>query len=506
MKIAIFDIDDTIVEETRFMLDKAPDFLLKQYNIHVKIRNPNGYDVAEVYGLADYFKSLGDSDQLANEKCKQINQSFWNSNFIKYCMQPIKPGVKETIEMLKEQGFKIIFLSLRGKPSKKRSALNDFSRLWIVPFLTILQLSRGHLKYDVVKLIKTKKEKIEYINSLNPDYVFEDQSDIISNISSKSLIFCIKAAHNSDLVTSEHIIKIENFYPQQIEQIVINKLKGEQQKQKRRPLIQKSIVREKSIKNPVFLRKVLTELTYSFCCMIGIPLAQGVFHPIVKGKENILKTGSITFVGNHRNKLDPVFIGATSGRNIHWGALLRMFQGKENLFSSGKNPIPCYISAAFITAVGAVPIARNTDNNYLRINMESIKMLYQFLAWDGAVGLFPEGTLNRNPDENKILPLKSDRVFKMACDMGSIIQPVSIVWIPKSVIKKYRVIINYGVPINCRNRTIQETLDIWHATINSDIEEANKLINRIDAVEKSNDGNGDKQKEIRRIVTAFIDK
>lgn len=506
MKIAIFDIDDTIVEETRFMLDKAPDFLLKQYNIHVKIRNPNGYDVAEVYGLADYFKSLGDSDQLANEKCKQINQSFWNSNFIKYCMQPIKPGVKETIEMLKEQGYKIIFLSLRGKLSQKRSAINDFIRLWFVPFITIIQLSRGHLKYDIVKLVKTKAEKIEYINSLNPDYVFEDQSDIISNISSKSLIFCIKTTHNNDLVTSEHIVKIENFYPQQIEQVVISKLKEEQQKQKKRSLIQKSIVREKCIKNPVFLRKELTELAYSFSRIIGIPFAQEIFHPIVKGRENILKTGAITFVGNHRNKLDPVIIGATSGRNIHWGALLRMFQGKENLFSSGRNPIPCYISAAFITAVGAVPIARNTDDDYLRINLESIKMLYQFLAWDGAVGLFPEGTLNRNPDENILLPLKSDRVFKMACEMESIIQPISIVWIPKCLSKKHKVIITYGYPINCRNRTIEETIDIWNTTVNRDIEEANKLIARINAIEKLNDGNGDKQKEIRRIVTAFIDK
>ena len=50
MKIAIFDIDDTIVEETGFMLKKAQKYLREKHNIDAEIVNPNGYAVKEVFG------------------------------------------------------------------------------------------------------------------------------------------------------------------------------------------------------------------------------------------------------------------------------------------------------------------------------------------------------------------------------------------------------------------------------------------------------------------------
>ena len=81
------------------------------------------------------------------------------------------------------------------------------------------------------------------------------------------------------------------------------------------------------------------------------------------------------------------------------------------------------------------------------------------MQWQGATGLFPEGTLNRKPDEQNILPLKSDRVFKMAADMNGIIQPFSIVWIPENIDVPNRVIINYGLPINSRNKTSESDLE-----------------------------------------------
>ena len=125
MKAAIFDIDDTIVEETKFMLKNAKSFLKNEFNLDVEIVNPNGYDVREVYALVEHLKSIGYSEEQAIEQSNKINQAFWNANFVNYCRQPLKPGAKETIELLKQKGYRIMFVSLRGKATSKKATIVD---------------------------------------------------------------------------------------------------------------------------------------------------------------------------------------------------------------------------------------------------------------------------------------------------------------------------------------------------------------------------------------------
>lgn len=45
MKLVIFDIDDTIVNETEFLRNNAQPFLKRKYGIDVSVINPNGYDL-----------------------------------------------------------------------------------------------------------------------------------------------------------------------------------------------------------------------------------------------------------------------------------------------------------------------------------------------------------------------------------------------------------------------------------------------------------------------------
>ncbi len=507
MKFAIFDIDDTIVEETNFMLKNAQKYLQEHFDIDVKIVNPNGYDVKEVFGLVEYFKSKGYSEEEANTESKRINQSFWNNNFVKYCQTPLKSGVKQTVDLLRDNGYQVMFVSLRGKKTSKESTFVDnLIRLKIVPFLTATQLSKGKVKYDTLKLVKTPQEKIEIINSLNPNFVFEDQPEIIRQLNVDANIICVSTPHNTEDELPQNIIRISEFNPEEIERIIKEDQLVEASRKKRTSLIQKGIVKDLSIKNPVYLRKILTETTYCLVSKAGTPIVRHIYKPIIKGQENVPKKGAVAFAGNHRNKMDPVIVGVTANRNIHWGALLRMFQGKENLFSAGKNPIPCYLSAAFITAMGTVPIARSTDEDYMRINLESMKLLYQFMQWEGAAGLFPEGTLNRNPEQQNILPLKSDRVFKMAVDMNGLIQPFSVVWIPKELDVPNRVIINYGLPINSRNKTAKEISELWHETVDSGIEESKELISRISKVDTEEFDKDRKKEKIKSLVKDFINE
>lgn len=476
MKIAIFDIDDTIVEETAFMHKYAPRFLQKKYNIDAQVANPNGYDLKEVYNLAAQFRELGFREEQASQKANYVNQEFWNKNFVRYCSQPIKNGVRETVELLRSEGYKIIFLSLRGKRKGGKHSIKERVKLFFVYKLTTAQLHRGKIRADIIRLVRNKEEKLDYIRAMNPNIVFEDRADIVQEISTVAKVFCVNTPHNVKNQFNSNVIRLDSFDTQKVKNAIC---RADDSEPKKQTLLQKRLIHKKSIRNRDFITKGLTEFVYSAVCIIGRPITLRKYRPIVIGDENIPKRGPVVFAGNHRNKLDPVLIGATSPRSIHWGALLRMFQRKENLFNSTTKTIPCHLSAAFITAMGAVPIARKTDTDYLKINMESIRKLCQILIWGGAAGLFPEGTLNRRPEECNILPLKSDRVFKMAIDTDSLIMPVSVVWLPKGLTVKNKVIISYGMPINSRGRTVHEISELWKESVNDGIETAKEMISKM---------------------------
>ena len=80
----IFDIDDTVTNETEFMLKYAPKFLKEKYNIDVKVINPNGYNVDEVYGIRKILLSKGALKKDVDKATKHVVDSFWNKHFLKY--------------------------------------------------------------------------------------------------------------------------------------------------------------------------------------------------------------------------------------------------------------------------------------------------------------------------------------------------------------------------------------------------------------------------------------
>ena len=84
MKLVVFDMDDTIIDATKFMKEKAPSFIQKEYGITVEEVNPSGCDIKEVYGLISSFIDRGFRFSEAFNKSEEIQQNFWNQNFIKY--------------------------------------------------------------------------------------------------------------------------------------------------------------------------------------------------------------------------------------------------------------------------------------------------------------------------------------------------------------------------------------------------------------------------------------
>ncbi len=95
----------------------------------------------------------------------------------------------------------------------------------------------------------------------------------------------------------------------------------------------------------------------------------------VHGAHNIPQRGPIIIASNHVSYLDPPVLGAACRRRISYMA-------KEQLFS-----IP--ILGAAIHAVGAYPVDRAGSPT------AAVKRSVEVLRRGGAVGIFPEGTRNR---------------------------------------------------------------------------------------------------------------
>jgi len=94
------------------------------------------------------------------------------------------------------------------------------------------------------------------------------------------------------------------------------------------------------------------------------------------GQENIPKTGGVLICSNHINNFDPLVVGTTTPRPIH-------FMAKEELFK-----VP--ILGKIVSNVKAFPVKRGmSDREALRKGLSVLK--------EGEVlGLFPEGTRSKD--------------------------------------------------------------------------------------------------------------
>ena len=132
------------------------------------------------------------------------------------------------------------------------------------------------------------------------------------------------------------------------------------------------------------------------------PLFFLIYHPIVVGKENIPKTGSLVLAGNHTNWRDPLLLVSVVDRQIHFLAKIELFKG---------------IVGAVVRGMGCIPVNRKIHDK------EALRSAKDFLNKDSVIGIFPEGTINKTSD--LVMPFKIGAV-KMANDTGSEIVPFVI--------------------------------------------------------------------------------
>ena len=480
MKI-VFDIDNTITKESEFIIKNGKKYLEKKYNLEFEVKNYNGSCLSEIFDLYNFFKdNYATEEEILNE-CKKEDKLYNKKYFLKYVFYPLHEEAYEIIKELNKNNHSVSFITLRGiKHNVDEKFFDFFIRKIVVTFLTKLQLKINRISYDKVYFVETNEEKKKIVEKIGASVAFDDNVDVINSYSDIDVIpYCIEVNHNINC----------NFDNERVEKTPLNKdiilsyikkydkeysnLKKENTKTK-----QNTNHKSKKIKNLKIYNKFATESFYKLVRFCGKGFVLKIFNPLVIGQENLPdKKGKNLFVGNHRNIKDPLITIALLKNPTHFAALKRMFDYNENIFGKvGKNP-GTLVTTLFVKSMGALPIARPSDENYMRTNFQTFKYIEEYLSLDSSVAIYPEGTLNKHPQiDGNLLPLKSNHSFKLAENGKAVVRPVAIVWVSEEIDIENKVILAFLKPIYTEGLKVSEIADIWQKSMNNALESINLIV------------------------------
>lgn len=228
-------------------------------------------------------------------------------------------------------------------------------------------------------------------------------------------------------------------------------------------------------------KKFMTEKVYKLVRQPVKPFVSLIFNPIILNADCVPKKESVVYAPNHRKTEDSFLMFAIIKDAVHWMALKRFFTGEDSIFHNSKNPILCKLTSIVFKSIGAVPIIRDQDKDkYEKCdNSESLKEFDQYLSLGSSIGIFPEGTTNKNPEkQNFTLPIKTS-AFRFVKNNDSWLQPISIVWIPKNYNIKNKAIINFRPPFKTNEMEVSEILEKWKETVEAGIEENKQIIEHL---------------------------
>jgi 1-acyl-sn-glycerol-3-phosphate acyltransferase len=140
-----------------------------------------------------------------------------------------------------------------------------------------------------------------------------------------------------------------------------------------------------------------------------IPLVRLLFGLNVKGLEKLPKTGSYVLVSNHVTNVDALAVAylvyVKLNRAPH-------FLAKESLFR-----IP--VIGKILLAAGQIPVYRTSGQR----NDEPLRVAHEYLKRGHMIGIFPEGTLTRDPD---MWPMRGKSgAVRLALDTNVPVYPIA---------------------------------------------------------------------------------
>ncbi len=221
-----------------------------------------------------------------------------------------------------------------------------------------------------------------------------------------------------------------------------------------------------------------TERNYHILSKVSGPFLNLIFKPLILNKENLVKDKPIIYTPNHRKTVDSLILFANIPDDIHWVALQRFFTGDDSIFANSKNPLLCKLTPVIFNAAGAVPVVREQDAhlypNERTINLNMLRRSREYLTRGSSMGIFPEGTTNKNLATGELLEVKPT-AFSLAKKYGAYIQPIAMVYRPEGVDLKHKIIINYREPIKLDEMTTEEAIKLWYEEMYKGIEENNAI-------------------------------
>lgn len=168
-------------------------------------------------------------------------------------------------------------------------------------------------------------------------------------------------------------------------------------------------------------------------------VAKVIFNPKIIGKDNIPKKKGCVIACNHIHAIDPAILIYSTRRIVHFIAKKELFLGKMKYF---------YLS------FGTIPIDRDKKNK------EAMKVAEEFLKNDEVIGIFPEGT--RNKERKGLLPFKFGAV-KMASVTGKKIVPCAITGEYKIFNSNLKV--KFGKAIDISNMDLEDANNLLRENI-----------------------------------------
>lgn len=150
----------------------------------------------------------------------------------------------------------------------------------------------------------------------------------------------------------------------------------------------------------------------------------------VRGLEKIPAEGPVVLAANHVSNIDPIMIGCSIDREVHYMA-------KNELFR-------CKCFAKVLSWLKAFPVKRGSNDRV------ALKKAIGLLSEGKMVGIFPEGERRRDVTVGKGLP----GAGFIALKTGATIIPIGIV----SEFRLFKpVILNFGDPISLEKYQDQRT-------------------------------------------------
>lgn len=177
--------------------------------------------------------------------------------------------------------------------------------------------------------------------------------------------------------------------------------------------------RPKEIKMPAL--KAGVEITWPIRILATFlrPIVRFLYKVEVTGQENLPKTGGYVLAANHVTELDALAVAYMIYFRLHRAP---HFLAKEGLFR-----VP--IVGPVLLACGQIPVFRSG-----RKNGDPMESAYEVLRAGHIIGIFPEGTLTREPNQ---WPMRGKTgAIRIAIEAGVPIIPVGQ-WGTEAVMETY---------------------------------------------------------------------